>query len=687
MNRNLFSKSNKHCSGRVLAILLILVMLVLSLATVSAAIYVTPGGSGSQDGSSASDAFATIQLAVLDSTSGDTIELANGIYNHTGDRNIQISHTLTIVGKTKGGVILDAGTAQQRFFDVNSGAIVTFINITFQNGGNGAGIKGGAIYSEGTIRVIDCEFINNTVYAGGPPGGNSGGAIWNSGNNMLIEHCIFINNHAGVSGGAVYSEGGNYNTIKDSEFKNNSARHGGAIDVVNGDYFEISNSRFENNNATGGTANHGGGAIYIHGYEEGDETTDTIYGCNFFKIIECIFIDNYSTGDGGAIANEGKDTTVETSTFTGNNATRNGGAIWNNGIAMEVIDSHFEKNHAENHGGSIYNAEDGTMLVKGNHMTGNSAHLGQMIYNAGNMGVLVLTFIENKTHDVYDGQIFRLYATLTDDMGNTVTWQAVSFVVKGVHEDSLNSIEGIIEFVNYTVRGNPGDLIPVTGNYAGHDGYEIVIKPGLLRILANYSAKVTIDYDKKEYKVGEKVTVTVTAENTGYFTDEDCKVVVTLPDGFVVDPNSFVARHGTYDSTTNTWTIGNLTRGQIEKLTFTGHFTRAGEFPIYAHLSGSNFEPSRDEDKAIVIEPESSSDSDLDTNDPDGSDPDSDVLGETNDGDAGDGETNDGDAGETNDGDADDLSASAAMKKTGVPIITLILLVLSIIGTCVYRKK
>jgi len=495
MGGNLFSKYNGNYFSRILSIFLILIMLVLSIAAVSATtdFYVNPNtGDDTQDGLTSASAVRTINQAVNGgpsmSANEDVIHLANGDYIQSAQVNV--NHDLTFIGGSYNGttLIMQSGS-QERFFNVNPGVTVTFINITFLNGGNGAHLQGGAIHNEkGSITVRDCIFENNVVYIrSGSELDNSGGAIWNNGT-MHIDNCVFINNHAGVSAGAVYSDHGDNVIIENSRFIGNTARHGGAVDVVNGDYFSIINCTFERNRATS-SGSHGGGAINIHGYEyDPTSPADSIDGCNFFKIIDCTFIDNYSEGNGGAISNDGNYTTVENCNFTDSIALANGGAIYNSGDNMEVLSSNFTGNTA-NKGGSLFN--DGGMFVKGNLMSGNVATApegGNMIYNNGNMGGLFLTYINGDSVKVNDGDDVLLYATLTDDKGNNVTWQNVSFTVKGEPVGSFNCIEGIIKDIPYHVVGNPGDILPVTGVYLGNNShadfraYSITIIPGELYI-------------------------------------------------------------------------------------------------------------------------------------------------------------------------------------------------------------
>jgi len=475
MEANLFSKSNKQYFSGILSILLILITLLLSIAAVSAADNLEVNPDGGVDNTDISTPFETIQGAIDQAQAGDNITLigGSGTFNGTSNRGIVLNlskNNLIFIGKN--GATIDAEGADV-IFTVESGVTVTFINITFTRGHGG---QGGAIHNgNGIVLVNGCTFENNNVDYD-----NSGGAIWNNGV-MHIDNCTFSDNHAGVSAGAFYSGIGDNIIIENSIFRDNTARHGGAIDVVNGTNVKIINCTFEGNEATASSGNWGGGAIRIHGPE-----SDGTIGCYDFQIINCNFTDNYSNMWGGAISNYGVRTIVENCNFTINEAVSNGGAIYNNGSNMSVINSKFDNNEA-NKGGGIFN--DHSMLVSGNTMSGNIAKdVGMMIYNNGNMGILNLTFIGNVSIEVKNGDVVMLNATLTDDMGNNVTWQNVNFTVNGVLVDDVNCIEGLITGIPYTVSGSPGDRFVVTGEYAGNDSYAdyvvygITIKNGLLYI-------------------------------------------------------------------------------------------------------------------------------------------------------------------------------------------------------------
>ena len=74
-------------------------------------------------------------------------------------QGIPINNDVIINGGGK--VVIDAKN-QARVFDIQNGATVKLIGITFINGNALAG-NGGSINSAGTLHIENCKFINNTA--------------------------------------------------------------------------------------------------------------------------------------------------------------------------------------------------------------------------------------------------------------------------------------------------------------------------------------------------------------------------------------------------------------------------------------------------------------------------------------------------------------------------------------------
>ncbi|MEA4956251.1 MAG: hypothetical protein VB038_00810, partial [Methanobrevibacter sp.] len=332
-----------------------------------------------------------------------------------------------------------------------------------------------------------------------------------------------------------------------------------------------SDSTFIGNNAT-----IHGGAIYN-------------VGSNFF-VNDSIFTSNIAlSNSGGAIYNSGINSSVNNSTFTYNFANR-GGAIYNSGSDFSVSDSAFENNFANrggaiynyvgsdffvsgstftdnsaNQGGAIYNANGG-MFVVGNVMSGNTAvSSGPMIYNAGHMGILNLTFLNNMTVLVDSGSVI-LYALLTDDMGNTVSGQRIYFYVDGTLVGSASSDKNGEARISFTVPNSlRPSIVPVTGDYAGRDGYNINIRGGELDlpVITKLETKSTINVTSV-VKVGQNINI------NGIATDENDNPLVNIIVNVTIDGQIFYV-------TTNEFGYWNLSYASLE----------VGDFNIMVQWAGN----------------------------------------------------------------------------------------------------
>jgi CSLREA domain-containing protein len=140
--------------------------------------------------------------------------------------------------------------------------------------------------------------------------------------------------------------------------------------------------------------------------------------------------------NGGAVANEGGNTTIKDCLLTGNSSDGNGAALYSSGGSLTVITSALEDNDANGNGGGIYNTGGSTLTVNGSKIYFNSASDGGGIFNdAGctatisnsvvreniasgngggisNLGTLKLvnTFVEENTADQNGGGVHNTTA-------------------------------------------------------------------------------------------------------------------------------------------------------------------------------------------------------------------------------------------------------------------------------------
>ena len=224
----------------------------------------------------------------------------------------------------------------------DGGAIYSQENLNLQNcnfNNNLAHDNGGAIYiahnngeSIYSIKpsIINCNFTNNNATS------DDGGAIY-SRDELKIQNCNFIKNHADEYGGAIYSI--DCVDVENSIFTSNHVHEqGGAI--YSKKSVNTKDSKFEKNNATDGSPNfsQGGGAI---------RALENV------KVVKSSFSDCSAKDIGGAVYASGH--VIVVSSYFGNNKVRSqrGGAIYAKDY-VEVENSDFTGNHARIDGGGLY---------------------------------------------------------------------------------------------------------------------------------------------------------------------------------------------------------------------------------------------------------------------------------------------------------------------------------------------
>ena len=227
--------------------------------------------------------YNTIQAAIDDADSGDTVEVSPGTYyeniNFSG-KNITLRSTdpndLSVVVST---IIDGGGNGSVVTFQSGETAQAVLSGFTFLNGNSGLD-HGGGIYAENSSPTIENNIIRNNVTS------NWGGGI-------------YVENSSSVITG---------NTITA-----NVSNFGGGIFVCNGSFPNISSNIITNNTAE----NHGGG-IYVN------YSSPTI--------VDNIINDNVATGrtgyGGGICVWMGSSPTIKGNTLNNNNADIIGGGIF-----------------------------------------------------------------------------------------------------------------------------------------------------------------------------------------------------------------------------------------------------------------------------------------------------------------------------------------------------------------------
>ena len=369
----------------------------------------------------------------------------------------------------------------------------------------------GAVATIGDATISDSYFVNNSGRWGGALS-VMGGEFSIATNFIDIDGTKFVNNSA-LYGGAMFVWGSNY-SISNSVFDNNSAfgkgnmtpnnNNGGALVVTQGNIpisGTIINSNFTNNKAQYG------GAAWIN------EGTIDISNSNF--------INNTATVEAGAIGFEPAYTkitaTVYATNFINNTAGVDGGAIYSNGD-LRISDSDFDNNKAQK-ADIIYSNINGLLNINGNNYSNYTENKAPIINLAGietissDSGVII-TVLDNKTVNVYYGDVVTLHAIITVD-GVLVANQDLSFSVYNGEDVVVCKANSLLNG-SYVATYKINDVINKTVSIV-YDGPEVHINTGILNVS---KANPDLTVGALNITVGDLEIITVTGpkDATGLIT-------------------------------------------------------------------------------------------------------------------------------------------------------------------------
>ena len=201
--------------------------------------------------------------------------------------------------------------------------------------------------------------LQNAYHSSKTDADNAGGAIYQAGGSLLMANCDILYNTAVIG--------------------NNM---GGAAIFLNGVKFNISDSLFEGNGYSSTTTYAAGGALYVNGCKDVNNT-----------ITNTDFIRNTATANGGsgigaaAIAVKGASVvTINGGEFSGNKAIRvagknyggHAGAIYltGKGSTLTITGAEFYNNTADYNGGAIMMEKETILNISDTTFTGNTSAKG-----------------------------------------------------------------------------------------------------------------------------------------------------------------------------------------------------------------------------------------------------------------------------------------------------------------------
>lgn len=276
------------------------------------------------------------------------------------------SDALAIVDATSlpAGIVLSGANAR-RIFTLDAAGNLELRRVGLV-AGNGAGSlasgSGGAIYSQGALRLVGCSIQSSSA--------TTGGALFHQGDPLTLMDCTIRGNTSTGAGGGVVAFGGQI-TVQNCVFAGNAAQgnSGGLRVAVGGSPATVlvTDSVFTDNT----TALSAGGC-----------SLNGVSGSTF-DFRRCRFERNEASVAGGGILHFIGDLALNESSFTANTATSGAGVYLQSAGAVTVGQSTFSNNTVSSTaagsggGGGLY-AFSGTLTVThctfaGNTATGTSA--------------------------------------------------------------------------------------------------------------------------------------------------------------------------------------------------------------------------------------------------------------------------------------------------------------------------
>ncbi len=395
-----------------------------------------------------------------------TISLIAGTYELTLDGpgedssmtgDLDISRDITIIGADSSDasatVITGLSSAQQqlsdRIFQIrsNSGAIVTFQNLTIERGAVDAD-NGGAIFVGANTRLtLDNVIVKDstTSNTGNINNVAVGGGIYNAGTLNLQNGTTIVNNHARVDqenqqaslgGGGLHNAVGANATITDTTFINNTS--------INAFVPANPASDFSNYSSGGGILNLG--TLFMQDSFVGQESDDP---GNPYKYAN-------QSDSGAGISNVGGFLTINKSTISYNRTTtstpsdelegRTGGGI-------------FNQNAGENRG---------SLLITATTVSFNqSTKIGGGIFNSGSPLTITHSTINNNESEFLGAGVHNIGSQAAEISNSTIAYNFTSAIATAINPTQGGGI--------YTTSRVNVNSVTIAGNYAS-EGAQIYIQ-------------------------------------------------------------------------------------------------------------------------------------------------------------------------------------------------------------------
>jgi O-glycosyl hydrolase len=307
---------------------------------------VRPDGSGD---------YPTIQAAINAASNTDIIELTDGTFTGSGNRDIDyLSKAVTVRSQSRNPLscIIDCQNLGRGFIfksDEDSSSVleaVTIINGVGSPGGGGILCGGTSGFPPtphaGSPTVNNCIITSNSASGGGLPATRYGGGIYCcEGSSPNLNNCTISNNTCSGTlgqgiGGGMYCSGGRP-ILTNCVFSSNFAPGSGGGFGCQGTWVSFTDCIFSGNTAGGGLAGIGGGLASAESH---------------LTFNRCTFSNNAAGLNGGAMACWDFGPTLTNCTLYANSATNGGGIYLQNLSTSAVLQNTIIANSAA--GQAIY---------------------------------------------------------------------------------------------------------------------------------------------------------------------------------------------------------------------------------------------------------------------------------------------------------------------------------------------
>jgi len=297
----------------------------------------------------------------------------------------------------------------------NTNGAVNIGNTTIE--GNTSTFNGGG-FEEQQHGPTSIVFSNDTIATNQTTMGNGGGIDVSTGSNVTIQNTTLSGNTAAGNGGGISDTGTGALDVESSTFVGNTAANGGGLEDDSIAMLTVMNSTFDRNQANAASGQGGGIDTRVHANMFNDTFTNNSSGTGgggavfesgggTTQLVSCLFLNNTSSADGGAVLGTMNDLMILDSLFTGNSAGGDGGGIFTDGVVAGITNSTLSNNQATGRGGAVFigttdtiNQNDEGSELENDTLTGNGAGGdGGAVLSAGvgDLGLFQVTINGNRS--------------------------------------------------------------------------------------------------------------------------------------------------------------------------------------------------------------------------------------------------------------------------------------------------